>query len=381
MKKIERIIENQLIKEWGSGKVLVVLGPRQVGKTTLIKNLCTKKGEFLFLNGDDPSIIILLNNTGENQLRQIIGKFKTVFIDEAQRIPNIGITAKIIHDQLKGVRLILSGSSALELANHLNEPLTGRKWEHLLYPISWQEFSDYSGFLKAKLNLNTRLVYGMYPEVITAKENAPDVLRQLAGSYLYKDILQYGGIRKPEILQKLLMALALQIGSEVNYNELANTLRIDRNTVENYIQLLEKVFVIFRLNPLSRNVRNELSSGRKIYFYDNGIRNALLGDFKPVEVRNDIGQLWENFIISERMKLNGYANKIIFSYYWRTYQQQEIDLIEEKNGKFSAFECKWNSAKKSKFSKTFSENYQPKEMNIIHPENFTDFLLKKSKGK
>jgi len=215
----------------------------------------------------------VLTNASENQLRQIIGNFKTVFIDEAQRIPTIGITAKIIHDQLKGVRLILSGSSALELANHLNEALTGRKWEHLLYPISWQEFSDYVGFLKAKLNLNTRLIYGMYPEVITAKENAPDVLKQLAGSYLYQDILQYGGIRKPEILQKLLIALALQIGSEVNYNELANTLRIDRNTVENYIHLLEKVFVIFRLNPLSRNVRNELSSGRKIYFYDNGIRN------------------------------------------------------------------------------------------------------------
>jgi len=376
MKKIERIIENQLIKEWNNRKVIVVLGPRQVGKTTLVKGICSKKGNFLFLNGDDPSIISVLTNASENQLRQIIGNFKTVFIDEAQRIPTIGITAKIIHDQLKGVRLILSGSSALELANHLNEALTGRKWEHLLYPISWQEFSDYVGFLKAKLNLNTRLIYGMYPEVITAKENAPDVLKQLAGSYLYQDILQYGGIRKPEILQKLLIALALQIGSEVNYNELANTLRIDRNTVENYIHLLEKVFVIFRLNPLSRNVRNELSSGRKIYFYDNGIRNAILGDFKPVEIRNDIGQLWENFIISERMKMNGYSNKIMFSYYWRTYQQQEIDLIEESNGKFCAFECKWNSAKKNKFSKTFSENYKPKEMNIVNAENFTDFLLK-----
>ncbi|MBK8927923.1 MAG: ATP-binding protein [Crocinitomicaceae bacterium] len=372
---IDRVLEKRLLEKWNDDKVIIVLGPRQVGKTTLLKKLCQDSGDFLFLNGDDPSMISLLSNAGENQLRQIIGNYKLLFIDEAQRIPNIGIKAKIIHDQIKEVKLVLSGSSALELADRLNESLTGRKWEYLMYPISWAEFSDHIGFLKAKLNIHTRLIYGMYPEVLTAVRNENQILTQLAGSYLYKDILQYGGIRKPEILQKLLIALALQIGSEVNYNELANTLRVDRNTVESYIHLLEKVFVIFKLNPLSRNARNELSTGRKIYFYDNGIRNAIIGDFKPVEIRTDTGQLWENFIISERLKMNCYSNKMVFSYYWRTYQQREIDLIEECNGVFSAFECKWNANRKSTFPKGFSDNYKPKEMKVINQENFTDYLL------
>jgi predicted AAA+ superfamily ATPase len=375
MENIERGLKNDLIKEWKSGKVLIVLGPRQVGKTTLINEVCAiKDKEHLFLNGDDPSIRTLLSDANEQQLKQIIGKHTTVFIDEAQRVKNIGLTAKIIHDRFKKVRLIISGSSALELANSINEPLTGRKFEHLLLPISWKEYSNDLGFLKAKMQLNQRLVFGMYPEVVRANDKARQVLQSLAGSYLYKDVLEHSGIRKPEILEKLLIALALQIGSEVNYNELANTLRIDRNTIENYISLLEKVFVIFRLNPLSRNVRSELNSGRKIYFYDNGIRNALLGDFKSIELRIDKGQLWQNFIVSERLKYNSYRKWYGHSYFWRTYQQQEIDLVEEIDGEFYAFECKWNASKKSKFSKTFLENYSPKESLVITPENFTDFL-------
>jgi uncharacterized protein len=238
---------------------------------------------------------------------------------------------------------VISGSSSLELSNEMNEPLTGRKWEHLLFPVSWKELVDYAGYINAKAQLDTRLVYGMYPEVIMQEDNAQNVLKSLTGSYLYKDLLQHEGIRKPELLEKLLIALALQIGSEVNFNELANLLRVDRATVEKYIDLLEKTFVIFKLKPLSRNLRNELSSGRKIYFYDNGIRNALIGDFKSPELRNDIGLLWENFIICERQKRNSYRNWHGRSWFWRTYQQQEIDLIEEIDGSFSAFEAKWNA--------------------------------------
>lgn len=372
---IERQIESLILKRLTTKKVIVVIGPRQVGKTTLIKKICSKKGNFLFLNGDDPAVHEQLNNAGEKQLRFIIGKNKLVFIDEAQQIPNIGRIAKLIHDQINDVRLIISGSSALELSNQLNESLTGRKWEHLLLPISWKEFTAYSGYLDANLQLKTRLIFGMYPEVITAQENAQEVLQQISGSYLYKDVLQLSGIRKPELLQKLLIALALQIGSEVNYNELANTLRIDRKTIENYIDLLEKVFVIFKLNPFSRNLRNELSSGRKIYFYDNGIRNAILGNFNSVELRNDIGQLWENFVISEKIKRNNYSGKTVHQYYWRSYQQQEIDLVEESGGELSATEFKWNMAKKTKFPTTFTDAYHPTELNIIDTKNFNDFLL------
>jgi uncharacterized protein len=374
MKYIERQLRKSLLQQWDSGKVMIVLGPRQAGKTTLIESICKEKGSFLFLNGDDPEIRAILENAGEKKLSRIIGKHETVFIDEAQRIKDIGLISKIIHDRLKGKRLVISGSSSLELSDEMNEPLTGRKWEHLLYPICWMELVNYAGYVNARSQLHTRLVYGMYPEVIMQDDNAQDVLKSLTGSYLYKDLLRHEGVRKPELLEKLLIALALQIGSEVNFNELANTLRVDRATVERYIDLLEKTFVIFKLRPLSRKLRNELSSGRKIYFYDNGIRNALIGDFKFPELRNDIGQLWENFIISERQKRNNYRNWHGRSWFWRTYQQQEIDLIEEIDGDFSAYETKWKQFRQVKFPRTFTDNYKPVISLAITPENFDDFL-------
>jgi len=374
MNIIERQLKNSLLQQWDSGKILIVLGPRQAGKTTLIENIFKEKGAFLFLNGDDPEVRTILENAGEKKLTRIIGKHETIFIDEAQRIKDIGLVSKIVHDRLKNKRLIISGSSSLELSNAMDEPLTGRKWEHLLFPVSWKELVDYFGYINAKAQLNTRLVYGMYPEVIMQDDNAQNVLKSLTGSYLYKDLLQHEGIRKPELLEKLLIALALQIGSEVNFNELANILRVDRATVERYIDLLEKTFVIFKLKPLSRNLRNELSSGRKIYFYDNGLRNALIGDFKPPELRNDIGLLWENFIICERQKRNSYMNWHGRSWFWRSYQQQEIDLIEEIDGSFYAFEVKWKQYSKVKFPRTFTDNYKPETTLAITPENFDDFL-------
>jgi predicted AAA+ superfamily ATPase len=372
---LERDLRINLLDKWNSGKVLIVIGPRQVGKTTLIRSLCEKEGNYLFINGDDGQDRMLFENAGEVKLRSIIGKFTTVFVDEAQRIPNIGITLKIIHDQIKTVRLIVSGSSALDISNNMNESLTGRKWEYQLFPFSWNELKNHFGYFTAIKNLPNYLIYGTYPEVITRPNDAENILKQIAGSYLYKDLLQYQGIRKPEVLDKLLLALALQISSEVNYNELSRTVGIDRATVEQYISLLEKAYIIFRIKPLSRNSRNEMNTSRKIYFYDNGIRNAIIGNFNLLDFRQDVGALWENFIISERIKVMNYNNLHGRFYFWRTYQQQEIDWVEERDGTFSAFEFKWNDKKKNiKFPKTFLDLYEIKETLVVTPNNIDVFL-------
>jgi len=371
----DRILEKRILEVWADDKVIICIGARQVGKSTLITKICMEKGEFLFINGDDPEVHILLADAGEKRLLQLIGKHKIVFIDEAQRIKNIGLISKIIFDRIKNVKLILSGSSALEMANQLNEPLTGRKWEFHLWPISWKELEGKYGFLDASLQLEKRLIYGMYPEVILKSDQEQDILKQLASSYLYKDILNLQNIRKPEVLQNLLHALALQVGSEVNYNELAQLLRIDRKTVEEYIGLLEKTFIIFRLPALSRNERNEINNGKKIYFYDNGMRNAVLGDFRPLPLRQDYGSLWENFIISELRKKVDYDQITNRDYFWRTYQQQEIDYIIEKNGQFYAYEIKWNPMRKVKFPVTFTKAYPDTETHIINRNNFMDYLL------
>ena len=372
---INRDLRKFLLDKWNSGKVLIVTGPRQVGKTTLIRSMCEIEGNYIFINGDDPENRLLLADAGETKLRTLLGNHKTLFVDEAQRISNIGITLKIIHDQIKEVRVVVIGSSALEIANEMNEPLTGRKWEFNLFPISWNELLHHFGALQNFKNIPNYLIYGTYPEVITNPTNAENILKQIAGSYLYKDLLQYQGIRKPEVLDKLLLALALQMGSEVNYNELSRTIGVDRSTVEQYISLLEKAYVIFRVSPLARNVRNEINTTRKIYFYDNGIRNAIIGNFKSLEFRQDLGALWENFMISERIKLLNYQRWHGRTYFWRTYQQQEIDWIEEIDGKFSAFEFKWNSKSKLKnFPKTFLENYDTNQTLVITPNNCDVFL-------
>lgn len=374
MELINRDLRSQIIEKWNSEKVLVVIGPRQVGKTTLVRSLCENEGNYLFINGDDAEDRVLLENVGKTKLEQIIGKYKTVFIDEAQRIKDIGLILKIIHDQIKGVRLIASGSSAFDLSNEVNEPLTGRKWEFTMFPLSWNELNRHFGYFQHFKNLEQYLIYGLYPEVVV-NINKEEILIQLSGSYLYKDLLQYKSIRKSDVLDKLLLALALQVGSEVNYNELAQTVGADRATIEQYITLLEKVFVVFRLNPLARNVRNEINTSRKIYFYDNGIRNAIIRNFKPLALRQDVGAMWENYLISERIKFLS-TNKVNCRYYfWRTYQQQEIDWIEEKDGLFYAFEFKWNPKKTTKkFPKTFTTNYKIEKTMVVTPENCHEFL-------
>jgi len=373
---ITRQLENIIEKKLDSRKAIILLGPRQTGKTTLLEKIVTKRENFLQLNCDDPFVREQLENANTEKLKQIIGDHKIVFIDEAQRVKNIGLTLKLITDGMKAIQLIVSGSSSLDLANEINEPLTGRKWEYMLYPISWQELYNHFGYISAMQQLEQRIVYGMYPEVITNRGNEKDILKQITSSYLYKDLFSFKGIRKPEILEKLLKALALQVGSQVSYNELANTLQIDKNTVNNYIDLLEKAYVVFRLQPFSRNLRNEIGSSRKIYFYDTGIRNSIINNYNTFSNRNDIGALWENFIIAERMKFTHYNAMYSNTYFWRTHQKQEIDYIEERDGKLFAYEFKWKERKNNKFPETFTNAYPNSELQIISKEDFLSFITK-----
>jgi uncharacterized protein len=374
---IQRTLLADLKKEFHKGKALVILGPRQVGKTTLIQE-ALKKEKFLFLDGDDYDVREALSNTGKSKLKAILGDYQWVFIDEAQRISNIGIVAKLITDQFKNVQLVISGSSALELSNSTQESLTGRKFEHLLYPISWQEWENNVGFIEANAQLEERLVYGMYPEVLNNRSDARETLKQLASSYLYKDVLALTGIKKPELLEKLLRALALQVGSEVSYNELAGLLEMDKATVARYIDLLEKSFIVFKLNSFSRNQRNEIKNNRKIYFYDNGIRNMIVNNLNAMDLRADKGALWENFLVSERIKMQSYHKIYSNNYFWRTVQRQEIDLVEEVGGEIYAFEFKWNSRGKMKIPKSFLETYNAVGA-MVDRNNFREFVLPKWK--
>jgi len=369
---IERSLFNHLQTKFNKGKAIVLLGPRQVGKTTLIRQ-CLEGKDFLFLDGDDPEIRAVLNQAGTSKLKSIIGKHRWVFIDEAQRIADVGLIAKMITDQFKGVQLLVSGSSALQISDSTQEPLTGRKYEYQLFPISWEEFENHVGFVEATAQLEERLIYGMYPDVINNRNEAQEVLRQLASSYLYQDVLALTGIKKPELLDKLLKALALQLGSEVSYNELAKLLEIDKATVSKYIDLLEKTFIIFKLNSFSRNQRNEIKNNRKIYFYDNGIRNMIINNLNPLALRTDKGALWENFLITERIKLQTYHQRYANNYFWRTVQKQEIDFIEEKDGALIAYEFKWKSQGKKKVPASFLKTYAA-EGQVIDRENFRTFV-------
>ena len=359
------------------GKAIILLGARQVGKTTLLKKIIQEQQvEALYLNCDEPQTVTALTNCNLRELQMVIGANKFVVIDEAQKVDNIGLTLKLIVDNMPDVQVIATGSSAFELRNCLNEPLTGRKYEYQMFPISSKEIYQSSGYIDLKGLLETRLIYGSYPDILNHANDARELLRMLTDSYLYKDILETDNLRKPDVLDKLLRALAFQVGSEVSYNELAQTIGTDSKTVERYIELLEKCYIIFRLHGLSRNLRNELKKAKKIYFYDNGVRNAIIQQFAPLELRNDVGALWENFFISERIKRNHYQQNYCNIYFWRTKSQLEIDYIEEQNGQMTAFEMKWNP-KKSNISipETFLNAYDVKETVVITPDNYLDYLL------
>ena len=370
---ISRLVEAGIRKRLEDPKAIILLGPRQVGKTTLLRQLFEDM-DCLWLNGDDADTRRFLTEANAQRLKINLKGKKVIIIDEAQRIENIGLCLKIITDQLPGVKVVATGSSSLELANRINEPLTGRKWEFFLFPLSFGEMVEHENLLMEKRSLESRLIYGSYPEIVLHPEDAQIRLRTLADSYLYKDIFNWDRILKPERLDKLLQALAYQVGSEVSYNELGRSCGLDKETVEKYIGLLEKTFVVFKLPSFSRNLRNELRKSRKIYFWDNGIRNAVINQFSPLANRQDVGQLWENFLVSERRKFLLYSHQAVNSYFWRTTAQQEIDYLEEKNGEISAWEFKWNTRIKYRFPLTFVNQYKPLETGLIHPDNMEDFL-------
>ena len=369
---LQNIIEGYLFKK----KAIIIYGARQTGKTTLVEQLLEPyRKDILFLNGDDADVRQMFSDLNSTKLIPVIGKSKIVVLDEAQRIPETGLALKIIHDNFKDVQLIATGSSSFELADKINEPLTGRKYDFMLYPFSFGEMADHHGFLTEKRLLEHRLIYGYYPDIALHIGQEAKLLKSLASSYLYKDLLMLDTIKKPVLLDKILSALALQVGNEVSYNELAQLLNSDKETIEKYIDLLGKACIIFRLGALSRNARNEIKQGRKIYFFDNGIRNAILGNFSPLTSRSDKGALWENFLVSERFKFLGNNERDVRSYFWRTTQQQEIDYIEEHPDRFLAWEFKWNTQRNVRISKTFTNAYPNNEFKVITPENIQDFLL------
>lgn len=370
-RQIQPVIESKLI----DNKVIILFGPRQVGKSTLLRQLAPHfVSPVLTLNGDDADVRTMFEAPTAVKLKSIIGNSKTLVIDEAQRIQNIGLCIKLIIDTIPSVKVISTGSSAFELANSINEPLTGRKWEYHLYPFSYGEMCNNSSALEEKRVLHHRLVYGYYPEVVLNPGEEEERLKELVSSYLYKDILTWERIQKPDKMEKLLQALAFQVGNEVSYHELGLITGLDNQTTEKYIDLLEKAFIVFRLGSLSRNLRSELKKSRKIYFYDNGLRNAVINQFSPVGLRQDIGALWENFLVSERVKLLAYSRMNVNQYFWRTHAQQEIDYIEERNGQMSAYEFKWNPKAKARISQTFLKAYPGAESKIITPENMNEFL-------
>lgn len=374
---IQRTLQTVIAKYIGKGKAILLVGARQVGKSTLFHLLTDSMASpVLWLNCDQLTTQNLLTNLSLMDLRLLIATNKTIVIDEAQRVENIGLTLKLITDNFPEVQLLVTGSSSLGLHDRLNEPLTGRKIEYFLFPISTEEIYRAEGVVAAKERLPKRLVYGSYPDVLYGALPQEKALRELAESYLYKDVLEIEGLRKPAVLQKLLTALALQVGSEVSYNELSRTVGIDSKTIEKYIDILEKCFIVFRLNSYSRNLRTELTKGKKIYFYDLGIRNAILSNFSPIDMRMDIGALWENFFIVERMKYNHYADRAVNTYFWRTSDKQEIDYIEESNGELHLFEMKWNAKKQNtKIPNQFLNTYHPAHSDIITPDNYLQFLI------
>lgn len=376
---IERKLLTVLKEKCFKKKTIILIGPRQVGKTTLLKRLEQKLSvQSLWLNADEGDILEVLSKAQTSrELLQIIGKkTELVIIDEAQQIPDIGLKLKLIFDNFPHLQVIATGSSAFELQNKMNEPLTGRKRSYNLFPISFEEIIEDSSLLEAKRQLEARMIYGFYPDVINHIGEEKEILLELANSYLFKDILKIETIRKPEHIIKLVKALAFQVGNEVSFNELSQTIgHIDVATVEKYIGLLEKAYIVFKLPAYNRNLRNEIKKGKKYYFYDTGIRNALINNFSPMDMRFDKGALWENFLISERMKRNHYSNRYTNTYFWRTKDQAEIDYIEEVDGVLHSFEFKWKSRKKAKLPKSFQVAYPEHSFTIIDQDNYLDFII------
>ena len=372
---IKREIYERIKTKLFKGKAIILIGARQVGKTTLLQMFMDEyKDSSLYLNCDEFDVREILRDATSTKLKAIFGDKKLILIDKAQRVENIGLTIKIIVDVLKQYQVIATSSSSIGLTEQVNEPLTGRKYEFTLFPISWKEFVNHVGYLEANRDLENRLIYGMYPEVILKAEEQKQTIKNITQSYLFKDVFTYKDLKKPEILEKLVKALALQIGNLVTYNEISQLLKVDVETVQRYIDILEKSYVIFRLPSFQRNMRNELSKSRKIYFYDLGVRNAIINNFLPLNRRTDVGSMWENFLIVERIKNNFNAEQFFNYYFWRTHQKQEIDFVEEREEELLAFEFSFNPSSKKRIPRTFIENYPEAKTLIVDKSNFNSFL-------
>ncbi len=373
---IERNIKKEIESNLFKGKIIIIYGPRRVGKTTLVKEILKQYGsDGKYINCD-----ILQNKQGlesenDKKLREFLGQGKVFVIDEAQRVENIGINLKILVDTYPDIQIIATGSSSFDLSNKINEPLTGRSITYMLYPFSVSELRQiYKDKLSIDSNIENLLKYGGYPEIVSnSASDKVAYLQDLASNYLYKDVLEFEGLKKPEMIVKLLQLIALQTGNEVSYNELATKLETTRKTVMSYIYLLEQAFVIFRLSPYSGNIRNEIGRKNKIYFYDLGIRNALINTFEPLDIRDDTGRLWENFLIIERQKMIKEKKWYRSRYFWRTQNREEIDYIEEYDGVLHGYEFKWGNGK-YKIPRVFLDGYKNSDVSIINRSNYLEFL-------
>lgn len=378
MTMITRYIKENIVKKLQPNKVVVLYGPRRVGKTTLVKDILQSiEEEYLFLNGENKSVQKWLSSQEADILKRYIGEYKLLVIDEAQKIDNIGLNLKIIVDQIDDIRVLATGSSSFELANQVGEPLVGRKWQFTLFPIAQLELQKSENLTEVENNLDLRLVYGAYPDVINAKSNKDkqDVLNNIVDSYLYRDLLELDDVKKSQKIIDILKNLAFQVGKEVSLQELASAVGLNLRTVEKYLDLLEKTFVIKRVYGFSRNLRKEISKMSRFYFYDNGVRNAVIQNFNSLDLRDDIGILWENYLFMERLKRNEYKNVSANIYFWRTYDQKEIDLIEEREGKLFGYEFKFSDKKKIVAPVGWLETYSNAEFAVVNKKNYLDFIL------
>lgn len=374
--KIRRFMLSQLNQAIQPGKVLIVYGPRQVGKTTLVQDLlATSDLPHTYISADELLYREALASQNRRTLGELLGNNRLLVIDEAQRVPEIGLNLKILVDNYPQATIIATGSASFDLANKLSEPLTGRKLTFSLYPISYAELSETLGAFEARAELERWLVWGTYPAIVTADPALRErLLGELVGSYLYRDILELEGVRRSDKIVDLLRLLAFQIGHDVSVSELAASLSLNRQTVERYLDLLEKVFVIFRVGGLSRNLRKEISKNSRYYFYDNGVRNSLIQNFNHLGLRNDIGQLWENYLMIERRKANEYNGRRANTYFWRTYDQKELDYVEEREGRLFGYEFKWQGKMRATARQEFMAAYADAELATITTENFVDFV-------
>lgn len=375
--EIPRVFEKLIIEKLKPNKVLVLLGSRRVGKTELIKKIIKNANErVLFLNGDDMEAQSLLEIQSTANFKRVLGDVKFLVIDEAQEIPNIGKKLKLMVDTIDGLKVLITGSSAFEINNQIGEPLVGRMKTLYLFPLSQLEFSKTENFLETKNNLEDRLIFGSYPELtkLINREDKISYLKEIVNNHLLRDILAFEGIKKRDKIIALLQIVAFRTGSEISLEGVGRELQISKNTVEKYLDLFSKVFIIYTVSGFSRNRDNEITKMKKWYFVDNGIRNAIINSFNPLNMREDVGKLWEGYLNSERIKMLNYKEKSVLDYFWRTHTKQEIDRIEEANEQLKAFEYKWGKGK-TKIPPEFAKSYPKATFEIINQENYLDFIL------